>query len=98
MEQLGIIHREQFPAKQVSGGELHWVAIARALIHNPPIILADEPTAHLDSALSAEFMKIMATLRDSGKTIVIASHDPLICEHNGMERVVDIKDGRLHVP
>jgi putative ABC transport system ATP-binding protein len=97
MEQLAIQHREQFPAGQISGGELQRVAIARALINDPPIILADEPTAHLDSRLSHEFMAIMDKLKASGKTIVLASHDPLVTDHPGLDQILDIRDGRLHV-
>lgn len=97
MERLAIRHRENFPAGQISGGELQRVAIARALINNPPVILADEPTAHLDSRLSVEFMDILAGLKKSGKTIVITSHDPIVAEHPAMDRIINVKDGRLHV-
>ena len=98
MDQLSISHRENFPAGQISGGEMQRVAIARALINNQPIILADEPTAHLDSRLSMEFMKIMADLKTAGKTIIIASHDALVAEHPAIDRIIHIKDGRLDVP
>jgi len=98
LQQLSISHRENFPAGQISGGELQRVAIARALINNQPIILADEPTAHLDSRLSMEFMQIMADLKTAGKTIIIASHDPLVSEHSAIDRIIHIKDGRLDVP
>lgn len=98
MDQLSITHRENFPAGQISGGELQRVAIARALINNQPIILADEPTAHLDSRLSMEFMTIMANLKTNGKTILIASHDPLVAEHPAIDRIISIKDGQINVP
>jgi putative ABC transport system ATP-binding protein len=98
MDQLSISHRENFPAGQISGGEMQRVAIARALINNQPIILADEPTAHLDSRLSMEFMQIMADLKTAGKTIIIASHDALVAEHPSIDRIIHIKDGRLDVP
>ena len=97
LERLDISHRRDFPAGQISGGELQRVAIARALINDQPIILADEPTAHLDSRLSNEFMKIMADLKGAGKTIVIASHDPLVTENSAIDRIIDIKDGRIDV-
>jgi putative ABC transport system ATP-binding protein len=77
----------------LSGGELQRVAIARALINDPSIIIADEPTAHLDSALSREFMAIVGTLRAAGKTILIASHDPLVYESPLTDRVVEMRDG-----
>ena len=97
IERLGISHRQNFPAGQISGGELQRVAIARALINDQPIILADEPTAHLDTKLSREFLKIMFDLKKAGKTIIIASHDPLITENPGIDSIVDVKDGRVDV-
>ena len=98
MNQLSISHKENFPAAQISGGEMQRVAIARALINNQSIILADEPTAHLDSALSIEFMQIMVDLKESGKTVIIASHDSLVSEHPAIDKIINIKDGRIHVP
>ena len=97
LSKLSILHRKTFPADQVSGGELQRVAIARALIHDPPIILADEPTAHLDSHLSVEFLQIMNELRQAGKTVIITSHDPVVTEHPQLDRIIDLKDGRIHV-
>lgn len=98
MERLAIAHRATFPAGQISGGELQRVAIARALVNDPPIILADEPTAHLDTALSREFMEIMVQLQREGKTVVITSHDPLVFDHPAIERTITITDGRIDVP
>ena len=97
MAMLGIDHRASFPARQISGGELQRVAIARALINDPPIILADEPTAHLDHRLSLAFMEIMQGLKRSGKTIILTSHDPLISEHPAVERIIGIEEGVIHV-
>lgn len=65
------------------------------MINNQPIILADEPTAHLDTRLSREFMGIMAELKAEGKTIVITSHDPLVAEDRAIDRVVEVVDGRV---
>ena len=97
LERLDINHRRQFPAGQISGGELQRVAIARALINDQPIVLADEPTAHLDTRLSKEFMNIMSDLKKAGKTLVIASHDPLVTENEAIDRIIDVKDGRIDV-
>ncbi|NTV12563.1 MAG: ABC transporter ATP-binding protein [Desulfobulbaceae bacterium] len=94
---LAIDHRAKFPAGQISGGELQRVAIARALINDPPIILADEPTAHLDSKLSQDFLATMAELKREGKTIVIASHDALVTESLELDRIINVKDGRIDV-
>ncbi len=79
----------------LSGGEVQRVAIARALINDPPVIIADEPTAHLDTALSLEFLAQLARLKTAGKTIIIASHDPLVFETGLVERIVSLKDGRI---
>jgi putative ABC transport system ATP-binding protein len=95
LERLDLSHRINFPAGEISGGELQRTAIARALINNPPIILADEPTAHLDTGLSLAFMEIMAELRTAGKTIVITSHDPLVYGHDLIDRCLSMRDGRL---
>jgi len=97
MRRFNISHRKNFPAGQISGGELQRVAIARALVSDPPIILADEPTAHLDSRLSEEFMQFMTDLKNSGKTIIITSHDPLVTEHPAVDQVIDMKDGHINV-
>jgi len=79
----------------LSGGELQRVAIARALINDPAVIIADEPTAHLDSKLSREFMEIVATFKAQGKTVLIASHDPIAYDSHLADRVVEMRDGRI---
>lgn len=95
MEKLHIAHRASFPAGQISGGELQRVAIARALILDPPIVLADEPTAHLDEELSHQLMEIVVQLKSEGRTIVVTSHDPLVANHSGVDRVEEMRDGRI---
>jgi putative ABC transport system ATP-binding protein len=82
----------------LSGGELQRAAIARAMINNPAILVADEPTAHLDSSLSMEFMKIIATLKAEGKTILIASHDPIVYDSAIADTVIEMRDGRITNP
>lgn len=79
----------------LSGGEAQRTAIARALINNPKIIIADEPTAHLDTRLSLEFMEIMHRLKNEGKTIIIASHDPIVYDSRVIDRIVEMRDGRI---
>jgi putative ABC transport system ATP-binding protein len=82
-------------AEWLSGGEAQRVAIVRALMNNPSVIIADEPTAHLDTKLSIEFMEILEKLKKDGKTLILASHDPLVYESRVIDRVVNIRDGRL---
>lgn len=82
-------------AERLSGGEAQRVAIARALINDPPFIIADEPTAHLDSTLSEDLMENFGRLRRDGKTVILASHDPLVFGSPLVDRVISIKDGRV---
>ncbi len=79
----------------LSGGEAQRTTIARALINDPLVLIADEPTAHLDTALSKEFMEFMGRLRDDNKTVLIASHDPTVFESPVVNRVIDVRDGRI---
>ena len=90
---LGLASKAEGKVEWLSGGEAQRVAIARALINDPAVILADEPTAHLDTALSLEFLEIMRSLRREGRTLVIASHDPLVYDSDVVERVVAMRDG-----
>lgn len=79
----------------ISGGESQRVAVARALINNPSVIVADEPTAHLDTALSLELVKILNRLKDDGKTVLIASHDSLISDSQIVDHVIHFRDGKI---
>jgi putative ABC transport system ATP-binding protein len=79
----------------LSGGEAQRVTIARALINNPSIIIADEPTAHLDTKLSLEFMEVIGRLKEERKTILVTSHDPLVYESPVIDRVINVRDGRV---
>ncbi|MBJ6724378.1 ABC transporter ATP-binding protein [Geomesophilobacter sediminis] len=79
----------------LSGGEAQRVAIARALINDPSVIIADEPTAHLDLRLSEEFMAIMRRLKADGKTLILASHDPIVYDSDLADRVVELRDGAV---
>ncbi len=95
LDQLGLARLSESRVEELSGGEQQRVAIARALINDPPVVLADEPTANLDSALSAEFLRILARLRDEGRTVIMSSHDPRVCEAALVDHVVRLLDGKL---
>jgi putative ABC transport system ATP-binding protein len=88
-------HKAGAKIEWLSGGEAQRTAIARALINNPSIIIADEPTAHLDTQLSNEFMDIMRQLKDEGKTIILSSHDPIVYDSNLADCVVEMRDGSI---
>ena len=95
LDMLNLTSKAQEKVERLSGGEMQRTAIARALINNPPILIADEPTAHLDSTLSREFMRIMAQMKEEGKTIIIASHDPIAYESSIIDRIVEMRDGKI---
>ena len=97
MAQLNIGHRAAFKVELLSGGEMQRTAIARALINDPAIVIADEPTANLDAALTAQFLDIVASLKANGKTIILSSHDPRITRSAVVDRVVTLADGRIVV-
>lgn len=92
---FGLAERWRERPSRLSGGEQQRVAIARALINGPRYIIADEPTAHLDAANGALFMETMQRLRDQGRTIIIAGHDPLISESTAIDATIELRDGRV---
>jgi putative ABC transport system ATP-binding protein len=83
------------PVEWLSGGEAQRAAICRALINDPSVLIADEPTANLDSRLSKEFMTLIGELCRSGKTVLISSHDPVVFDSPVVDRVVELQDGLL---
>ena len=93
MKKFGIENKINFKVKQLSGGEQQRVAIARAMVNDPEIIIADEPTAHLDTKLASEFMEILESLLNEGKTIVIATHDLFVHEHLLVHKTISMRDG-----
>ena len=92
---LRLWDRRRVKVNRLSGGEQQRVAVARALINDPEVVVADEPTAHLDSALSAELLEILGSLNREGKTVVIATHDPFVYGSALVRRVVELRDGRV---
>ena len=94
LDELDIADLADERVERLSGGEQQRVAIARALINQPEVIIADEPTAHLDAELSARFMAIARRLCDQGKTLLLASHDPLVSEAPEVQTVIRLRDGR----
>ena len=81
---------------ELSGGQQQRVAIARSLVNNPAIIMADEPTGNLDSKSGKEIMELLLKLnRDRGTTLIIVTHDPIVSSQT--QRVVRLKDGQVEV-
>lgn len=79
----------------LSGGEAQRTAICRALINDPSILVADEPTANLDTKLSRELIGMVGDLVDLGKTVLISSHDPIVFESSRVSTLVEMRDGLL---
>ena len=92
---LQLAHRRDAKVEWLSGGEQQRVAICRALINDPEVLIADEPTANLDSTLSAEFLAILRRLAEAGRTVILTSHDPLVVESEVVDRVYSLRDGQL---
>lgn len=93
LESVGLGHRLNYLSNQISGGEKQRTAIARALINNPAIIFADEPTGNLDSKTGIAVMKILQDLNKQGKTIILVTHETFTAEH--AKRIIYIKDGKI---
>ena len=93
MDRVGIAHRASHLPRQLSGGQQQRCAIARAIVGNPAVILADEPTGNLDSENAAQIFGILKALHHDGSTLVVVTHSP--SQADQAQRVVEMLDGRI---
>jgi putative ABC transport system ATP-binding protein len=95
LAQFGLAEKVEYRVEWLSGGEAQRTAICRALINGPQVLVADEPTANLDTARSRDFMRIVGELKGAGKTVLLSSHDPEVYEAPQVDRVIEMRDGRV---
>ena len=93
LDEVGLEKRAHHKPAEMSGGERQRIAIARALINDPSIMLADEPTGNLDSKTSVDILRIFQDINKKGATIIIVTHEPDIVRY--AKRVIKLKDGRI---
>ena len=93
MDRMGIAHRAKHMPGQLSGGQQQRVAVARAVVGNQPLILADEPTGNLDSVHGQEVMELLRSLNEEGTTIVMVTHSPSHADY--AHRTVNLFDGHV---
>lgn len=93
IDKLGLTDKTRKKASELSGGQKQRVSIARAIVHEPKVILADEPTGNLDSYNGSEVIKLLQQIVDSGKTVVLVTHN--IDDARKTDIIIELKDGRV---
>ena len=94
LERVGLGDRVKHRPNELSGGQRQRAAIARALVTDPAVIMADEPTGNLDQHTGTEILALFDTLQREGQTVIVVTHDPRVAERS--QRIIDIVDGLVH--
>ena len=95
LDQFGLAPKASARVEWLSGGEAQRTAICRALINDPEVLIADEPTANLDSHLTQDFLTLLEGLRAAGRTLILSSHDAEVFQAPCVDRVVTLRDGAV---
>jgi putative ABC transport system ATP-binding protein len=93
LDQVGLLDKAGRLPGQISGGEKERVAVARSIVNEPPVLLADEPTGNLDTKTTGEVMKLLRRLNDEGMTIIMVTHSPDCAGY--AQRLLKVSDGKL---
>jgi putative ABC transport system ATP-binding protein len=97
LERFGMGSLADVDAHRLSGGERQRVALARALLNDPPLLVLDEPTAHLDDARASSIVEELTRLGTEGRAVLVATHDPRLARSAGVTRILDLIAGKLDV-
>jgi putative ABC transport system ATP-binding protein len=95
LERFGMGNLADVDAHRLSGGERQRVALARALLNDPPLLVLDEPTAHLDDARATSIIEELTRLAADGRAVLVATHDPRLAKSSGVSRILDLVAGKL---
>jgi putative ABC transport system ATP-binding protein len=95
LERFGLATVRDTDATSLSGGERQRVALARALLNDPPLLVLDEPTAHLDDARAESIAEDLAAVAREGRALLVATHDPRLSKSAGVTRILDLVSGKL---
>jgi len=95
LERFGMSALADVDAHRLSGGERQRVALARALLNDPPLLVLDEPTAHLDDARATSIVEELQALARGGRAVLVATHDPRLTQRAGVTRILDLVAGKL---
>ena len=95
LKQVGLQHKTNFYPLELSGGEQQRVAVARAIVNDPVLLLADEPTGNLDPEMAVEIMNLFSKINRKGTTVLVATHDREMIQRMG-KRVITLSQGKLH--